>query len=91
MKSSNPAPARSTLIRGKVVQQMLGDLSRQGFSNLQRRDPTFPKPITLGSEFAFAWLESEILGWLAAQPRRELTGVDAVTRRRAVSEERRVA
>lgn len=40
-------------------------------SALYRRmsEGTFPRPVALGSKRRVAWIESEVLAWLRAQPR----------------------
>jgi len=60
----------------------LGRKSRQSVYDLMHRDPTFPKPRQIGSEFSIGWLRSEIMEWLRALPPAELNGLDAVQRRR---------
>lgn len=61
---------------------LLGRRSRQSVYDLMRRDPTFPKPRQIGSEFAIGWLRSEVMPWLKARPIAELNGLDAIERRR---------
>ncbi len=61
---------------------MLGRKSRQSVYDLMHRDPTFPKPRQIGSEFSVGWLRSEVMEWLRALPPVELNGLDAVQRRR---------
>lgn len=61
---------------------MLGKKSRQAIYDLMRRDPTFPRPIQLGSEFSIAWKRWEVLQWIDAQPRASLDGLSAIDRRR---------
>lgn len=58
------------LLRRKQVEQALG-LSRSWiYATLDPKcpqfDPTFPKPIKLGS-YTVAWLESEIQGWIESR------------------------
>lgn len=58
------------LLRRKQVEQAIG-LSRSTiYARLDKRsphyDPTFPKPITLGS-MSIAWVESEIQNWIASR------------------------
>jgi predicted DNA-binding transcriptional regulator AlpA len=43
---------------------MLGRKSRQSVYDLMHRDPTFPKPRQIGSEFSVGWLRSEVMEWL---------------------------
>lgn len=61
---------------------LLGRRSRQSIYDLMRRDPTFPKPRQIGSEFSVGWLRGEVMDWLQARPPVELNGLDAVERRR---------
>jgi len=61
---------------------MLGRKSRQSVYDLMHRDPTFPKPRQIGSEFSVGWLRSEVMEWLRALPPTELNGLDAIQRRR---------
>lgn len=61
---------------------MLGRKSRQSVYDLMHRDPTFPKPRQIGSEFSVGWLRSEVMEWLRALPPVELNGLDAIQRRR---------
>ena len=61
---------------------MLGRKSRQSVYDLMHRDPTFPKPRQIGSEFSIGWLRSEVREWLRALPPVELNGLDAIQRRR---------
>ena len=61
---------------------LLGRRSRQSIYDLMRRDPTFPKPRQIGSEFSVGWLRGEVMDWLHARPAVELNGMDAVERRR---------
>jgi len=61
---------------------LLGRRSRQSIYDLMRRDPTFPKPRQIGSEFSVGWLRGEVMEWLNARPPVEFNGLDAVERRR---------
>ncbi len=61
---------------------LLGRRSRQSIYDLMRRDPTFPKPRQIGSEFSVGWLRGEVMDWLQARPPVEWNGLDAVERRR---------
>jgi hypothetical protein len=47
-----------------------------------RRDPTFPRPRQIGSEFSVGWLRAEVMEWLNARPAVEFNGLNAVERRR---------
>lgn len=69
MSESNSAPAHR-LLRRKQVEQAIG-LSRSTiYARLDPKspqyDPTFPKPITLGS-MSVAWIEAEIQNWIASR------------------------
>ena len=61
---------------------LLGRRSRQSIYDLMRRDPTFPKPRQIGSEFSIGWLRTEVMEWLNARPAVQFNGLDAVERRR---------
>ena len=63
---------------------LLGRRSRQSIYGLMRRDPSFPRPRQLGSEFSIGWLRAEVMQWLHSRPLVELNGLDAVERRRRV-------
>ncbi len=63
---------------------LLGRRSRQSIYDLMRRDPSFPRPRQLGSEFSIGWLRGEVMQWLHSRPLVELNGLDAVERRRRV-------
>jgi len=65
-----------------VVLTILGRRSRQSIYDLMRRDPSFPRPRQIGSEFSIGWLRSEVMEWLNSRPKAELNGLDAVERRR---------
>lgn len=61
---------------------ILGRRSRQSIYDLMRRDPSFPRPRQIGSEFSVGWLRGEVMEWLNSRPRAEFNGLDAVQRRR---------
>jgi len=61
---------------------LLGRRSRQSVYDLMRRDPSFPRPRQMGSEFSIGWLRAEVMEWLQALPRADLDGLDAIERRR---------
>lgn len=61
---------------------ILGRRSRQSVYDLLRRDPSFPRPRQIGSEFSVGWLRGEVMEWLNSRPRAELNGLDAVERRK---------
>jgi len=61
---------------------ILGRRSRQSVYDLMRRDPSFPRPRQIGSEFSVGWLRGEVMEWLSSRPQAELNGLDAVERRR---------
>ena len=66
---------------------LLALLSRSIY-DLMRRDPSFPRPRQIGSEFSIGWLRGEVMDWLNSRPPVELNGLDAVERRRMASEAR---
>lgn len=70
------------MITFSVLLGILGRRSRQSIYDLMRRDPAFPRPRQLGSEFSIGWLRTEVMQWLHTRPLVELNGVDAVERRR---------
>jgi hypothetical protein len=49
---------------------------------LMRRDLMFPRPRQLGSELSIGWLRVEVMQWLTSRPLVELSGLDAIERRR---------
>lgn len=58
------------LLRRRQLEQVIG-LSRSTIyarldKNSPHYDPTFPKPITLGS-MSVAWVEAEIQSWIASR------------------------
>src|SRR5262245_56546427 len=61
---------------------LLGRRSRQSIYDLIKRDPSFPRPRQIGSEFSVGWLRGEVMEWLNSRPPAELNGLDAVERRR---------
>ena len=61
---------------------LLGRRSRQSIYDLMRRDPSFPRPRQIGSEFSVGWLRTEVIEWLNSRPRAEFNGLDAIERRR---------
>ena len=70
---------------------MLGRRSRQSIYDLMRRDPSFPKPRQIGSEFSVGWLRPEVMEWLNSRPQVELDGLDAVQRRKRARESKAAA
>lgn len=61
---------------------ILGRRSTQSIYDLMPRDPTFPRPRQIGSQFSVGWLRGEVMEWLNSRPRAEFNGLDAVERRR---------
>jgi predicted DNA-binding transcriptional regulator AlpA len=43
---------------------LLGRRSRHSIYEVMRRDPSFPKPRQIGSEFSVGWLRGEVMEWL---------------------------
>lgn len=72
----------SEVLTFNALLALLGRRSRQSIYDLMRRDPTFPKPRQIGSEFSVGWLRGEVMEWLSARPPVELNGLDAIERRR---------
>jgi predicted DNA-binding transcriptional regulator AlpA len=72
----------SEVLTFNALLTLLGRRSRQSIYDLMRRDPTFPRPRQIGSEFSVGWLRGEIMEWLNARPVVEFNGLDAVERRR---------
>lgn len=70
---------------------LLGWRSRQSIYDLMRRDPSFPRPRQIGSEFSIGWLRSEVMEWLSSRPMAEFNGLDAVERRRRTRQIKRGA
>lgn len=77
-----PMNAESEVLTFNALLTLLCRRSRQSIYDLMRRDPTFPKPRQIGSEFSIGWLRSEVMEWLNARPPVELNGLDAIERRR---------
>jgi predicted DNA-binding transcriptional regulator AlpA len=72
----------SEVLTFSALLTLLGRRSRQSIYDLMRRDPSFPRPRQIGSEFSIGWLRGEVMEWLNARPRAEFNGLDAVERRR---------
>lgn len=72
----------SEVLTFNALLALLGRRSRQSIYDLMRRDPTFPRPRQIGSEFSVGWLRGEVMEWLQARPPVELNGLDAVERRK---------
>ncbi len=72
----------SEVLTFNALLALLGRRSRQSIYDLMRRDPTFPKPRQIGSEFSVGWLRGEVMEWLNARPPVQFNGLDAVERRR---------
>jgi len=72
----------SEVLTFNALLTLLGRRSRQSIYDLMRRDPNFPRPRQIGSEFSVGWLRGEIMEWLNARPVVEFNGLDAVERRR---------
>ena len=51
---------------------LLNRRSRQSIYDLMRRDPSFPRPRQIGSEFSIGWLRGEVFEWLNTRPPVEL-------------------
>jgi predicted DNA-binding transcriptional regulator AlpA len=68
---------------------LLDRRSRQSIYDLMRRDPSFPRPLQLGSPFSIGWLRHEIIEWLGSCPRVEWNGLDAIQRRKNAGVKRR--
>lgn len=87
MRSRLNAPRKdsgreSEVLTFSALLTLLGRRSRQSIYDLMRRDPSFPRPRQLGSEFSIGWLRTEVMQWLTSRPLVELNGLDAVERRR---------
>jgi predicted DNA-binding transcriptional regulator AlpA len=72
----------SEVLTFNALLTLLGRRSRQSIYDLMRRDPSFPRPRQIGSEFSVGWLRGEVMEWLNSRPRAEFNGLDAVQRRR---------
>lgn len=70
------------LLSFSALMSFMGKKSRQSIYDLMRRDPTFPRPRQLGSEFSVAWDRQEVLAWWRSLPRQRLDGLNAVERRK---------
>ncbi len=78
----NGSGRESEVLIFSALLTLLGRRSRQSIYDLMRRDPSFPRPRQLGTEFSIGWLRVELMQWLASRPLVELNGLDAVERRR---------
>ena len=78
----NDSDRESEVLTFSALLALLGRRSRQSIYDLMRRDPSFPRPRQLGSEFSIGWLRVEVMQWLYSRPLVELNGLDAVERRR---------
>ena len=78
----NGSGRESEVLTFSALLTLLGRRSRQSIYDLMRRDPSFPRPRQLGSEFSIGWLRAEVMHWLNSRPLVELNGLDAVERRR---------
>jgi predicted DNA-binding transcriptional regulator AlpA len=72
----------SEVLTFNALLSLLGRRSRQSIYDLMRRDPSFPRPRQIGSEFSVGWLRGEVMEWRNSRPRAELNGLDAVERRK---------
>ena len=79
---ANGGGRESEVLTFSALLVLLGRRSRQSIYDLMRRDPSFPRPRQLGSEFSIGWLRVEVMQWLTTRPLVELNGLDAVERRR---------
>lgn len=79
---ANGGGRESEVLTFSALLVLLGRRSRQSIYDLMRRDPSFPRPRQIGSEFSIGWLRGEVMEWLNARPRAEFNGLDAVERRR---------
>jgi predicted DNA-binding transcriptional regulator AlpA len=75
----------SEVLTFNLLLALLSRRSRQSIYDLMRRDPSFPRPRQIGSEFSIGWLRGEVMDWLNSRPPVELNGLDAVERRRMAS------
>jgi predicted DNA-binding transcriptional regulator AlpA len=80
--TTSPNGGESEVLTFSALLTLLGRRSRQSIYDLMRRDPSFPRPRQLGSEFSIGWLRGEVMQWLHTRPLVELNGLDAVERRR---------
>jgi len=79
---ANLNSGESEVLTFNALLALLGRRSRQSIYDLMRRDPSFPRPRQIGSEFSIGWLRGEVMEWLNSRPEAELNGLDAVERRR---------
>ena len=79
---ANGSDRESGVLTFSALLVLLGRRSRQSIYDLMRRDPSFPRPRQLGSEFSIGWLRAEVMQWLHSRPLVELNGFDAVERRK---------
>lgn len=81
----------SEILTFNALLALLGRRSRQSIYDLMRRDPSFPKPRQIGSEFSVGWLRGEVMDRLSARPTVKLNGLDAIERRRRARASKRNA
>jgi len=79
---ANGSGRESEVLTFSALLTLLCRRSRQSVYDLMRRDPSFPRPRQLGSEYPIGWLRAEVMQWLTSRPLVELNGLDAVERRR---------
>jgi predicted DNA-binding transcriptional regulator AlpA len=89
--ATSPNGGESEVLTFSALLTLLGRRSRQSIYDLMRRDPSFPRPRQLGSEFSIGWLRVEVMQWLTSRPLVELNGLDAVERRRRARRQRETA
>lgn len=59
--SANLNGRESEVLTFSALLMLLGRRSRQSIYDLMRRDPSFPRPRQLGSEFSIGWLRAEVM------------------------------
>ena len=83
--------SESEVLTFNALLTLLGRRLRQSIYDLMRRDPTFPKPRQIGSEFSVGWLRGEVMEWLNVRPPVQFNGLDALERRRRAQGAKRSA
>ncbi|MBX9812192.1 MAG: AlpA family transcriptional regulator [Burkholderiales bacterium] len=61
---ANGGDRESEVLTFSALLMLLGRRSRQSIYDLMRRDPSFPRPRQLGSEFSIGWPRGEVMQWL---------------------------
>ena len=61
LRNRDGSGRESEVLAFSALLTLLGRRSRQLIYDLMRRDPSFPRPRQLGSEFSIGWLRAEVM------------------------------